>query len=292
MKQWFLTSVADIVLTTGGKYIKQRIKKQEGSLDYFILTQWFHIAVLFCYNVFWFVYTIGSHNTSGIFILLTCLSGLTSGISNIVYFHQRETSYLNFYNINIISVMGLDLILTNSYNIMSLGGSTLIVFGVLLIDASNYDKWFINKNYWKNLDTRLILHDDIINMYSNTPIDMSDDNTLEDGLLYQETRRTYTKQHLMLIPIFLTNVSDLLVKYSYHSFHTVSSKHDIIHVNLDNHTSNTTLYVRSVPYALAFQGTFYYIMFKQVVYVTFTNINKLSYGTKLFYTNDFFYNCW
>ena len=286
MKQWFLTSVADNLLTTGGKYIKKDIKKQEGSLDYYILTQWFHIFILFFYNVFWLVSSNGTGNSNAVMILLTCLSGGISGLSNIVYFHQRETNYLNLYNINVILVMCLDLMLTNSYNIMSIGGTTFIIFGVLLIDSTNYDKWFINKNYWKNLDTRLMLHEDIMNMYQD------DDNTrnLEEGLLYQETHRTYTKQHLMLIPIILTNISDLLLKYSFHSFYTGYPKDTTIHINLVNQTNTTSLYLKSLPYIIVFQGSFYFILFKQITYVCFMNINNISYDVKLFYSTKFFYN--
>ena len=146
MKQWFVTSIADILLTVGQKHIKHELKKQEGSLDYFILTQWSHIFVLFFYNVFCLAFTTSIGKTNGIMIALACSSGAVSGISNIVYFHQRETNYLNYYNINIFFVMLLDLMLTNSYNIMSIGGSLLIVSGSLFIDASDYNKWFINFN--------------------------------------------------------------------------------------------------------------------------------------------------
>ena len=284
MKQWFITSIADVLLTTGQKQIKRELKKQEGSLDYFILSQWFHIFILFFYNMFCFVSSNGKGKTNGIMIILACSSGIVSGISNIVYFHQRETNYFNYYNVNIFFVMLLEFMLTNSYNVMSIGGSLLIVLGSLLIDGSDYDKWFINKGYWKNLDTRLLLHENIINMNSN-----EDSNNLEQGLLYQETHRTYTKQHLMVIPIFLTNISDLLIKYSYHGFYTPPHS-QTTHVSLINVTNTTLLDVTTVSYDIVLQGTFYYILFKQVVYVSFMNLNKISYDGKLAHLNIFYYN--
>ena len=130
----------------------------------------------------------------------------------------------------------------------------------------------------------LLLHEDIMNMYPNEDV-----NHLEEGLLYQQTHRTYTKQHLMIIPIFLTNISDILIKYSYHGFYTFPQQ-PTTHVNLINVTNTTSLHIKTVPYGVVLQGVFYFILFKQIIYVFFMKINNISYDGKLVHLNIFFYS--
>ena len=177
------------------------IQKKIGSLHNLVYSKMIEIFFLFFILVI-ILARDENNNYNKESITYGAIHGIINTIQEINYYYQRETKRFNIEKLNYITISCVELILFNQkFNPNILFSSYLISLGSILIDISNVNIWYKNRNYF--IKKSLISNEDLEAplLGSNKYDEFCDDFDRKENI-----------DKMFLVHILSINIVDMIVK--------------------------------------------------------------------------------